>query len=255
VTCHSPHSTDFDHQLKAPQEQGCLDCHKGLKAKIKNAPVQHAALKVAEQCANCHDPHGSNEKSLLLARTDSVCLKCHDRVMTATDGHTIPNMKPILTESKFLHGPNRAGNCTACHDPHGAKQPELLQRSFPKTFYTKFDVNKYDLCFTCHEKSLVLTEKTTTLTNFRDGDKNLHFMHVNRDTKGRSCKTCHNVHGSDLPNHLASEVQFEGSSWAMPMQYEKTPDGGKCTPGCHKERTYKRMGPATTQPVASGGVS
>jgi predicted CXXCH cytochrome family protein len=61
----------LQHQLKEEQTSGCFDCHKGLKAKIKNAPVQHAALKVGEQCANCHDPHGSNEKSLLLARTDS----------------------------------------------------------------------------------------------------------------------------------------------------------------------------------------
>ena len=143
-----------------------------------------------------------------------------------------------------------------CHDPHGSKEPQLLERSFPKTFYTSFAVEKYDLCFTCHEKALVLNEKTTSLTGFRDGDANLHFIHVNRDQKGRSCKGCHNVHGSDLPNHLASEVPFEGSTWAMPMQFEKNADGGKCTPGCHKERAYNRSKPTTRPtPPSPGCVS
>jgi hypothetical protein len=91
-------------------------------------------------------------------------------------------------------------------------------------------VKKYDLCFTCHDKQLVLTAKTTGLTNFRDGETNLHFVHVNREDKGRSCRSCHDVHGSDLPKHIASEVPFEGSGWSMPIGYEPKSDGGRCAP-------------------------
>jgi len=118
------------------------------------------------------------------------------------------------------------------------------------TFYTKFDLKKYDLCFTCHEANIVLTSKTTTLTNFRNGEVNLHFVHVNRDDKGRSCKTCHDVHASNLPNHMALSVPFEGSGWAMPIEYEKSATGGSCAPGCHKPRTYDRT--ATTMPTTRG---
>ena len=142
----------------------------------------------------------------------------------------------------------------------GADIPDLLQRPFPKGFYTPFAVEKYALCFNCHEQQLVLTAKTTNLTNFRDGDENLHFLHVNRDTKGRSCKTCHDLHASDQPKHIATSVAFEGSKWPMELTYAATDDGGTCAPGCHKPRTYSRSHPATrpatTQPslTMTGGT-
>ena len=243
--CHDPHSTDFDHQLKTAQDTLCYSCHKAMKNQVQQAAVKHGAMSTGDLCANCHDPHGSSVPRMLKARTDSVCLSCHDKAMGASDGHLIANMKPVMTESKFLHGPNRVGNCSACHGPHGAPNPMLLEKAFPKTFYTSFDIAKYELCFSCHEKQMVLEPKTSTLTNFRNGDENLHFVHVNKETKGRTCKTCHEVHGSDLPKHLASEVPFEGSNWAMPIEYQQKADGGSCSPGCHKPRTYSRNAPTT----------
>ncbi len=228
TTCHSPHSTDFKHQLVAAQQQLCFKCHKAIKTIVQRSPVKHGALTTGNQCANCHDPHTAGNPELLLARTDSVCLTCHDKAMKATDGRMLANMKPVLAESKYLHGPNRTGDCSACHGPHGAPYADLLERRFPETFYTSFDLKKYDLCFSCHEKELVLTPRTRTLTNFRDGDENLHYVHVNRQDKGRSCRTCHDVHGSNLPNHMASAVPFEGSKWMMPIDYQQMPDGGRC---------------------------
>jgi predicted CXXCH cytochrome family protein len=184
---------------------------------------------------------------------DKTCLSCHDKPLVAADGHTIPNMKPVIAGSRFLHGPIRSGDCSGCHDPHGARFPNLLDAAFPKTFYARFDLGRYQLCFNCHDSAMVLQPRTTSLTNFRDGDVNLHYVHVNRDDKGRSCKTCHAVHGSNLPNHMASQVPFEGSSWAMPIEFEKRPEGGACSPGCHVPRTYT-PGPTTapaTMPMSN----
>lgn len=245
--CHDPHTSNFPKQLKQKQEDLCLSCHQKMKKHIEQSTDKHAALVMANGCSNCHAPHSAPEKSLLRARTDRVCFTCHDKPVRATDGRIIPNMKALLTQSKFLHGANKAGNCNACHDPHGSNQRDLLERSFPDSFYASFDVGKYELCWSCHERQLVLTAKTRSLTNFRNGDQNLHFVHVNRDEKGRSCKSCHAIHASDLPNHMASEVPFEGSNWAMPIEYQKTADGGSCAPGCHKPRTYSRS--ATTLPT------
>ena len=245
TTCHNPHSSDFAHELKAPVQETCLasGCHDKVKEHMSDASVKHKAMSTDASCAACHNPHASAQQHLLADRTDKLCGQCHTE------------MKKTLASSQFLHGPVRVGNCSACHDPHGGANADLLDRSFPQTFYTRFDVKKYDLCFNCHESSMVLTKTTATLTNFRNGETNLHFVHVNRDEKGRSCKTCHDVHGSNLPNHMASAVPFEGSKWSMPMEYQKTETGGSCTPGCHAKRTYVRTGPATAPAPTTRGAS
>lgn len=248
--CHNPHATAFPHQLKTPIDQNCLSCHDKIAKALKESNIQHSAMVTADSCANCHNPHASDQPALLAHRMDQTCLTCHDKPLPATDGHTIPNMKPVLA-SQFLHGPIRAGSCSGCHDPHGSKFPGLLDKAFPRTFYTSFDEAKYALCFTCHNSQLVLEEKAQGLTNFRDGEKNLHFIHVNRDDKGRTCKTCHAIHGSNLPNHMATEVPFEGSNWAMPIEFVKKADGGSCAPGCHVPKTYTRDVP-TTLPTTRG---
>ena len=255
VTCHSPHSTDNSHQLKNPVDQTCLNgCHQKMSEHIASAPNKHDAVKTGMACANCHNPHASNERHLLADRTDRLCLKCHDKPMQTPDGRNIENMKVVLASSS-LHGPVRVGNCSACHDAHGGANHALLDKAFPETFYTRFDIKKYELCFTCHDPNMVLTPKTQSLTNFRNGEKNLHFVHVNRDDKGRTCKTCHEMHGSDLPNHMASGVPFEGSKWAMPIDYQKAQAGGSCTPGCHKTKTYDRGGAATVILPTTRGAS
>lgn len=249
VTCHSPHSSDHERELKEPITQTCLACHKDVGKEVAGATVKHTAMSSDHQCANCHTAHASNHGVLLKQRMDAVCLQCHDKGVKAADGRVVENMKPVLMESKFLHGPVQAGDCSACHQAHGSSRAELLRQPFPKSFYAPFSVENYSLCFSCHEKDMVLTAKTTSLTDFRDGDRNLHFVHVNREDKGRSCRTCHVVHGSDLPRHMAGSVPFEGSNWAMPIRYEAAADGGRCAPGCHESFVYNRSKPvtATTQ--------
>lgn len=252
--CHSPHSTDEPHLLKASVNQTCLRCHDRIKSVLAGATVGHDAMHTDQGCIACHTPHASDTRQLLRQRMDKVCLTCHDKAIKAKDGRVVMAMKSVLTQSQFLHGAIRAGDCAACHDPHGGREHALLVRKFPASSYANFDVQQYALCFaTCHSPQVVLAPRTTSLTNFRDGDLNLHFVHVNRSEKGRSCKTCHAIHGSNLPNHMASEVPFERSEWAMPIGFQKSATGGSCAPGCHQPRTYDRAAPTTvptSQPTA-----
>ncbi len=261
--CHSPHSSDFKHQLRASVDQLCSNCHPQIMERVAKAAFKHTPVTNDAECASCHNPHGANEPKMLLDRQDQLCLKCHDKAVLTTDGREIPDMRPVLRQSRFLHGPIRAGECSPCHDSHAADQKSLLRAEFPTGFYTAFALERYDLCFKCHEKDLVLTERTAHLTGFRDGDLNLHYLHVNRDPKGRSCRSCHAIHGSDSPNHIAQKVQFDGSAWALEMNYAPDRDGGSCQPGCHARRDYRRSKPIeqtiepatqpTTQPT--GGPS
>ncbi len=246
--CHVAHSSDQDHLLKAPIEELCFACHQDVEGKVGQASSPHGAVLTGDRCGNCHDPHAEGRPFLLRDELATLCLHCHDRPQQAYDGRTIPDMRPVMRDRKFLHGPVRAGQCNACHEVHGSRNAKLLRKYFPSQFYEAFDLANYALCFECHSQAIVTEKQTADLTNFRDGERNLHYVHVNRPDKGRSCRTCHEIHGSNLPRHMASEVPFEGGGWPMPIRFEPTPTGGRCSPGCHEKKEYRRI-PSTPTPV------
>jgi predicted CXXCH cytochrome family protein len=148
-------------------------------------------------------------------------------------------MKKWLEENTDHHGPIKQKDCSGCHDPHGSENFRILRNPYPPTFYKPFAVENYNLCFGCHEKSLVLDPETTRLTNFRNGGTNLHFTHVNKAVKGRTCRACHETHASNFPKHIREAVPF--GAWELPVNFQKTETGGSCTPGCHKVKKYDRV--------------
>jgi len=79
-------------------------------------------------------------------------------------------------------------------------------------------------------------------TKFRNGKKNLHFVHANKAVKGRTCRACHEVcaecQSSGFPKHVVESVGF--SYWKMPMNFIPNANGGSCAPGCHGENQYTR---------------
>lgn len=247
--CHDAHTSSHAYLLEQTVRDNCASCHPFVDEQARNAAVQHEAVTDDRSCANCHDPHGSSHPALLDQRENELCLACHNQTLKTPDGRRIENIQPVLQRA-FLHGPVRDGDCGACHDVHGAPYTDLLTERFPETFYTAFDLQKYELCFSCHEADLVLHERTDRLTGFRDGDLNLHYVHVHREERGRTCRTCHAVHGSDQPRHMAQAVPFQGSDWMMPIEFERTDTGGRCAPGCHEPMHYNRDLPSGQAPSA-----
>jgi predicted CXXCH cytochrome family protein len=100
---------------------------------------------------------------------------------------------------------------------------------------------EFSLCFDCHDRDLLRYADTSFATNFRDGERNLHFLHVNDPQKGRSCTLCHAIHGADNPTLIAASVPF--GQWQLPLKFVKTATGGSCSPGCHKPYAYDREVP------------
>jgi len=235
--CHDPHASPNKYQLKATGSALCFTCHTDLQQKVGQAPVKHDALTTERQCLGCHEPHVADIRPQLRATTMTLCLACHDREITAGD-RTLVNIKAWLANNPDAHGPIRQQDCVACHRPHASEHFRLLTHDYPSRFYSGFDPANYELCFTCHEPDLVRVERTTTLTGFRDGDRNLHFLHVNRAEKGRTCRACHEVHSSTKPKHIREKVPF--GAWALPIKYENQEGGGKCSPGCHVAVEYRR---------------
>jgi predicted CXXCH cytochrome family protein len=236
--CHDPHTSPNGSRIQRPLPDLCFGCHPDKKQHIQTARTDHEAVRIEKKCLNCHDPHFTDYPKQLKNTPMQLCLGCHDKQQKATDGKMLVNMKALLNEFKDWHGPIRQQDCAACHDPHGADNFRILRRSYPRDFYAPFRVESYSLCFGCHEPTLALESTTTTLTNFRNGSTNLHFVHVNKADKGRTCRACHEVHASHRPKHIREGVPFGG--WEVKTNFSKYQGGGKCAPACHVPRGYSR---------------
>lgn len=230
--CHDAHASNSAFMLVADGKELCYKCHTRTKEHIDTSVVKHSALKEGE-CTKCHTPHSSNYPRQLKSPTKEVCYVCHDK------------MGAQVATAKNLHGPVKQNDCYACHDPHGSNYTKVLKKDFPASFYMAYKTENYALCFDCHNKDIALTQFTTKLTDFRNGDTNLHFLHVNKE-KGRSCKACHEVHAGDQDKHIRREVPF-GKKWTLPVQFTKTVAGGRCVVGCHKPKDYDREKPVSYQ--------
>lgn len=167
LECHQGHKSKHRLLLKADGDALCLSCHEKGAPKGKGrpreegrvdlkAPVIHTALKSG--CSGCHETgHSGNQPKLLLRRVDKLCAICHER----------------KDKDRYTHGAVKSGDCSVCHDPHTAKDKNLLRMADPK-----------QSCFACHADDL-------------QGKSVVH-----RPVKKDGCSACHGSHGGPFPNSL-----------------------------------------------------
>ena len=103
--------------------------------------------------------------------------------------------------------------------------------------YVKATSENFEICFLCHDPDIFETQVTEYGTDFRDGKRNLHFVHINGD-KGRNCTMCHDVHGASHDRLIIDRLRF--GNWEMRISFEITENGGSCLNGCHTEKNYDR---------------
>jgi predicted CXXCH cytochrome family protein len=237
ILCHNQHGSPNKAVLKDPVPVLCSNCHPSQAALTKRALTKHGPMTDAGSCMNCHDPHFADQPRLLPMAQYDLCLGCHSTELDTETGK-IKNMSAFLETNKNGHGPVKSKDCVSCHSPHGSDSWRALMRYYPPEFYTSYSDGKYALCFGCHS-SAAFTQRTTKATNFRDGERNLHYLHVNKISKGRSCRACHEEHAdNNQPKHVKESIDFGG--WKMPIQFIPAPAGGSCAPGCHAEKRYAR---------------
>lgn len=220
TACHDPHHAANRALLKLSGAALCLQCHEDtFKHRYAHAPVAAGA------CLDCHDPHQSSQRKLLKKAGASLCESCHGKGRSS---------------GKHVHPPAGAGDCTVCHAPHGSEYPSMVKYGFPAEFYLPYQGDNYALCFSCHNRDIALDRQTDTSTNFRNGLRNLHTVHVNQSVKGRTCKTCHDPHSARQEKLIKERIPGFGK-WEIPISYTKTATGGTCVVGCHQPRSYDRV--------------
>ncbi len=119
-----------------------------------------------------------------------------------------------------------------------ARSSQTLTIEYPATFYSPYDAKLYALCFNCHEEKAFTTPETDELTQFRNEKKNLHYVHVNKSERGRTCRACHEVHACVQDHNIRDGVPYGPKGWTLKLNYAKTPTGGSCEKTCHQTKTY-----------------
>jgi len=251
VGCHDPHGADNSEMVKSVAPFLCYTCHKDIEKIAENSDYQHSIVSDIDGCLNCHTPHASTVKFLLKKDAASLCMTCHDKPLGISKDNVLPAFTDELKDKKFLHGPVKDKDCSGCHVTHGSQYFSLLAKDYPPIFYSPFSEDNYALCFSCHAKDVVWTPRTDNLTDFRNGNVNLHFLHVNKERRGRTCRACHATHASNQARHIRKSVPY--GIWELPVGFTKTETGGTCKSGCHLPKAYDRNNPVdySATPAAS----
>lgn len=216
--CHDPHSSDHPQLLKSqPDAAFCLKCHDS-KIHAQDLPGTHATLPGKNQCLQCHSPHVSKTQA---------CMSCHSKT---------------VARGKVEHEPFAQGKCTECHAPHGKLESRLLKDTYRSQFYASIVEGDANLCFRCHKQELAVAARATT--RFRDGERNLHALHVNAQggVKAHGCAACHSSHATSQPHLLSDWTRFgpAGQEVELPLQFQAGAEGGTCTTACHGQKSYNR---------------
>lgn len=220
--CHLPHVSENKALLKDAVPVLCFRCHP--KERFTGASHGHPPVAKGE-CLSCHDAHQSETRSLLKKPGSQLCFSCHD---------------PKLAVGKSVHKPVASGDCVGCHAVHGSPYRKILKADLPTVLYRPFSEDAFPLCFSCHKPALVLESVTDKATNFRNGTRNLHSVHVNKPDKGRSCRMCHSPHASQQDRLIYPKAPGFGA-WDIPIRFNTTPTGGGCSVGCHRTFRYDRV--------------
>ena len=249
LTCHKGHGSDQPKLLVAAKPDLCYKCHEDKKTAAEADATTHEALLKDHGCDKCHLPHSSKVARLGRKPHVELCSDCHGKTVLF-NGKVAPDIKKTITGPTFKHGPVQEGNCGGCHDLHGPQKSRLLVKNYTADFYASFDMKEYALCFDCHDSKMLLTIETEAATGFRDGTRNLHYVHVNKERKGRACRACHAAHATNAPKLVSKTVRF--GQWDLPIGFSKTETGGKCESGCHLPKSYDRSeGADSSAPVAA----
>lgn len=228
TSCHDPHSSAYPRLLKAQGAELCFACHPDLRDRLGASGANVHQPVAGGDCSSCHDPHGTGRGALLKAEEAELCYSCHGEIKKQIQGRRYP------------HGPVAGAKCTPCHAPHAGVDSRLLVAAYPEGPYAPYSRQVYALCLKCHQVAAFEAEQATRETGFRHGTRNLHYVHVHRDPKGRTCLLCHEVHASDQVKHIRQNAPF--GQWNLPIGFQPQGNGGTCAAGCHKVLSYDRSG-------------
>jgi len=185
---------------------------------------------------------------LLRGSEEALCGACHDEDLAPPKekrrnarSQVTANQPEASSVTIFRHGPFSEGRCTPCHPAHEMNSTYLLRGNFPRRLYMPYSSSNYSSCFlaSCHNAELTEQARTSSATGFRNGDDNLHYLHVAVGfERGRSCRFCHEPHQALNAALIRQGMPFGKQS--LTLEFTATNDGGTCKTTCHEPLEYNR---------------
>ena len=157
----------------------CTTCH----VDVMSRPVMHGPV-AAGQCGTCHVLRNENGRRRVALKdsakqdTSRLCLTCHS------------DMAERLSQ-RHRHAPVAAGNCTACHDPHGSP------------FRFQLPAEGTRACTTCHEDIAQALAQS--------------YVHA---PAAAACQICHDPHAAGGP----SQLRAAGNGLCLTCHFEAAGD-------------------------------
>ncbi|MDH3973844.1 MAG: cytochrome c3 family protein [Deltaproteobacteria bacterium] len=263
------HWEEFGGNNEPPRHAECPDCHDphevsqwnkfgpievvkktGLKEKLKNLRDMERgeAVRDYELCFKCHSdsvnlPVDQTNKRLDFDENNPS----YHPVLAEGRNSIMPSLRDGYTESSII-------TCSDCHNnddkngpqgPHGSNYKFILKSRYSIEDGLAESPGDYALCYDCHKRSSILYNESFSL----------HEMHIKGNpvtgSRGTSCYTCHDAHGSREYAHLIrfnEEVVFQNPSTLEIKFVDGDQEGeGECSLMCHgvnhNPKAYKK-GPA-----------
>jgi predicted CXXCH cytochrome family protein len=244
LQCHDEHASNEPALLDQNLLSLCSSCHADVLSGAENCAVKHSAVTEGRACLNCHSPHEGTTAALLNDQPLQTCLTCHSKETLRKDGSKIASVAALADPKQQLHAPVASGNCRECHDVHGGSRMNLLTKPLSTLFYQPPDPQAQALCFSCHDAQMLEAKTTMSVTRFRNGQTNLHYLHITaQGDSARNCRVCHATHSSEHARQMRPAVPF--GQWEVPIRFQATDTGGSCGAGCHRATSYDRESPVS----------
>lgn len=222
VDCHNPHRSTSTNSLEGMRGIGLSG---SILSNVRNDSSAAGMSQQYAVCFRCHgDSYATALPSILASgltpsnkRTEFQVSNSSQHAVGGVGRNNSNNLNAQLTPNGL--SVNSVIKCTDCHNsnayatstgkvvaiagspsgPHGSTNTRLLRANYRNTFgVTAYSTNDFALCYRCHNEAALLGSRTTTTTNFFDGE-NLHYMHVVNwaGQAGTLCASCHyNIHSN-----------------------------------------------------------